>query len=152
MDSEMLSDKERDESVKSFEKLGICTQLAEAAASLGWKIPSSIQQQAIPSVLEGTNPTSNYRMPQTHMHFPSPCFTFQSPKSHRQRRHRPRSDRLWKNRRFRPPHPPIPPRQTSSPLSPRPIPNQRTRHPDIRAIRSSRSRHWRQMCRPRRRH
>lgn len=70
LDSKRLSDKERDESVKAFEKLGICIQLAEAAASLGWKIPSSIQQQAIPSVLEGNNVASYYFIPKEHMHFP----------------------------------------------------------------------------------
>lgn len=48
-----LTETEHKSAVESFEKLGICSQLAEAAASLGWKVPTSIQQQAIPSVLEG---------------------------------------------------------------------------------------------------
>lgn len=48
-----LSEEERKKSVQAFEALGICTQLAEAAAALGWKSPSSIQEQAIPHVLQG---------------------------------------------------------------------------------------------------
>lgn len=39
--------------VKAFEALGICTQLAESAAGLGWKEPSEIQTQAVPLVLKG---------------------------------------------------------------------------------------------------
>ena len=48
-----LSESDHNIAVKAFEELGICTQLAEAAASLGWKGPTSIQQQAIPNVLQG---------------------------------------------------------------------------------------------------
>ena len=48
-----LTDDERAKSIKAFEALGLATQLAEAAASLGWKQPSPIQQQAIPPLLEG---------------------------------------------------------------------------------------------------
>ena len=40
-------------SVEAFKKLGICEQLAEAAAALGWKEPTSIQQQAVPLLLQG---------------------------------------------------------------------------------------------------
>ena len=39
--------------VAAFQALGLCEQLAEAAAALGWKAPSSIQEQAIPQVLAG---------------------------------------------------------------------------------------------------
>lgn len=42
--------------VKAFEALGVCTQLAEAAAELGWKEPTEIQSQAIPHVLQGAPP------------------------------------------------------------------------------------------------
>ncbi|GLI59076.1 hypothetical protein VaNZ11_000909 [Volvox africanus] len=48
-----LTDAERASAIAAFEKLGICTQLAEAAAGLGWKSPSSIQEQAIPHLLQG---------------------------------------------------------------------------------------------------
>jgi len=41
-----------EESIASFEKLGICRELAEAAVALGWKSPSSIQEQAVPLVLQ----------------------------------------------------------------------------------------------------
>jgi ATP-dependent RNA helicase DDX47/RRP3 len=41
-----------EESITSFEKLGICRELAEAAVALGWKSPSSIQEQAVPLVLQ----------------------------------------------------------------------------------------------------
>ena len=40
-------------SVEAFKQLGICEQLAEAAAALGWKEPTSIQQQAVPLLLQG---------------------------------------------------------------------------------------------------
>jgi ATP-dependent RNA helicase DDX47/RRP3 len=44
---------ERAKAIKAFEELGLATQLAEAAANLGWKHPSPIQQQAIPPLLAG---------------------------------------------------------------------------------------------------
>lgn len=48
-----LTDKEREEAIKAFEALGLCTQLAEAAAGLGWKQPTVIQQQAVPPLIQG---------------------------------------------------------------------------------------------------
>jgi len=48
-----LTDKEKVDSIAAFSALGVCTQLAEAAAGLGWKTPSSIQEQAIPHLLAG---------------------------------------------------------------------------------------------------
>jgi superfamily II DNA/RNA helicase len=48
-----LTEQEREAAIKAFEGLGLCTQLAEAAASLGWKQPSVIQQQALPPLLQG---------------------------------------------------------------------------------------------------
>lgn len=53
--------------VKAFEALGVCTQLSEAAAGLGWKHPTEIQSQAIPHVLQGAPPQAGQagaRMPQ----------------------------------------------------------------------------------------
>jgi superfamily II DNA/RNA helicase len=52
-----LTDDEKEKSIKAFETLGICKQLAEAAASLGWKLPTNIQEQAIPNVLNGKLPS-----------------------------------------------------------------------------------------------
>lgn len=49
-----LTEQEHKEAVTAFEGLGVCTQLAEAAASLGWKKPSNIQEQAIPHLLQGS--------------------------------------------------------------------------------------------------
>ncbi len=40
---------------ENFEALGICRQLAEAAVALKWKVPSPIQEQAIPHLLQGTH-------------------------------------------------------------------------------------------------
>lgn len=54
--SNQLTDAEHEACTKAFESLGICTQLAEAAASLGWKGPTTIQEQAIPNVLAGLSP------------------------------------------------------------------------------------------------
>lgn len=54
LDSGKLTAAERTAAIQSFEALGVCTQLAEAAASLGWKAPSNIQEQAVPALLEGT--------------------------------------------------------------------------------------------------
>jgi len=38
---------------EKFETLGLCSQLAEAAAALKWIAPSPIQEQAIPHLLQG---------------------------------------------------------------------------------------------------
>lgn len=51
--SKSLSEEEHSKAVAAFQKLGVCEQLAEAAAALGWKSPSSIQEQAVPLVLQG---------------------------------------------------------------------------------------------------
>lgn len=37
----------------TFEELGVCVELAEAAVALGWKAPTEIQKQAIPQTLAG---------------------------------------------------------------------------------------------------
>ncbi|CAL5219178.1 g962 [Coccomyxa viridis] len=42
-----------EEAVTLFEKLGICRQLAQSAVGLGWKAPTSIQEQAVPHLLAG---------------------------------------------------------------------------------------------------
>lgn len=49
-----LTESEKQSAIEAFEALGLCTQLAEAAAALGWKKPSSIQEQAIPLLIAGT--------------------------------------------------------------------------------------------------
>ena len=36
-----------------FRALGVCAELAEACAGLGWKSPTEIQEQAIPLALAG---------------------------------------------------------------------------------------------------
>jgi len=48
-----LTPAENDKAITDFEALGVRRQLAEAAAGLGWKTPSSIQAQAIPHLLQG---------------------------------------------------------------------------------------------------
>lgn len=48
-----LSEKETQNATASFGKLGVCTQLAEAAAALGWKSPTGIQEQALPHSIAG---------------------------------------------------------------------------------------------------
>ena len=48
-----LSASENASTVTSFAALGICTQLAEAAAALRWKQPTPIQEQAVPHLLQG---------------------------------------------------------------------------------------------------
>mmetsp|Transcript_15924 Transcript_15924/g.28288 ORF Transcript_15924/g.28288 Transcript_15924/m.28288 type:complete len:442 (-) Transcript_15924:136-1461(-) len=53
MNSSALSEKETAVAVAEFKKLGVHEQLAEAAATLGWKKPSAIQEQAIPQLLQG---------------------------------------------------------------------------------------------------
>ena len=56
-----LSEAEHSKAVEAFESLGICHQLAETAATLGWKAPTTIQEQAIPSVLKGLPGTVLFR-------------------------------------------------------------------------------------------
>ena len=43
----------RAQAVAAFESLGLCQQLAEAAADLGWKSPTNVQQQAVPFLIQG---------------------------------------------------------------------------------------------------
>lgn len=45
--------KAKSDAADAFEKLGVCRQLAVAAAELGWKTPTSIQEQAVPHLLAG---------------------------------------------------------------------------------------------------
>ena len=52
-----LTPAENDKAIAAFGELGVCRQLAEAAAGLGWKTPSSIQTQAIPHLLQGLAPS-----------------------------------------------------------------------------------------------
>ena len=49
----MLSEKETKTAVEAFTALGVCDELATAAAALGWKGPSEIQAQSIPQALQG---------------------------------------------------------------------------------------------------
>ena len=56
-----VTEEAKEQSIKLFEQLGICTQLAEAAVSLGWKSPTSIQEQAIPHLLGGIVTSSLHR-------------------------------------------------------------------------------------------
>ena len=37
----------------AFRELGVCAELADAAAALGWSAPTEIQKQAIPQTLAG---------------------------------------------------------------------------------------------------
>ena len=55
-----LGDARRASAVEAFEALGVCKQLAEAAASLGWQSPSEIQAQSIPIVLKGVGVGRGY--------------------------------------------------------------------------------------------
>lgn len=45
---------------EKFETLGLCSQLAEAAAALKWIAPSPIQEQAIPHLLQGLWPAPSW--------------------------------------------------------------------------------------------
>lgn len=45
--------KEIGDAIAAFQALGVCNHLSEAAARLGWKRPTSIQEQAIPHLLQG---------------------------------------------------------------------------------------------------
>ncbi len=53
MNNNALTEEERQASISAFEKLGLCHELAEAAAGLGWKGPTTVQEQTIPLLLEG---------------------------------------------------------------------------------------------------
>lgn len=41
--------------VAAFEELGVCVELAQACAALGWKAPTEIQRQAVPLALAGAH-------------------------------------------------------------------------------------------------
>ena len=41
--------------VAAFQELGVCVELAQACAALGWKAPTEIQRQAVPLALAGAN-------------------------------------------------------------------------------------------------
>jgi hypothetical protein len=55
------TDAEKDESIRAFEALGVCQQLAESCAALGWKTPSPIQEEAVPHLLQGITPSFSGR-------------------------------------------------------------------------------------------
>ena len=59
---------EHSAAVAGFEALGICQQLAEAAVALGWKEPTSIQQQALPHLLQGAAMLRKRSAPDTPVH------------------------------------------------------------------------------------
>lgn len=48
-----MTDVDKEGAMKAFMQLGLREQLAEAAASLGWKAPTQIQEQSIPPLLQG---------------------------------------------------------------------------------------------------
>ena len=48
-----LSESEKKKAVEAFSALGVCDELAQACASLGWKAPSAIQTESIPQALQG---------------------------------------------------------------------------------------------------
>jgi len=58
---ESADEKSKAEAADAFEKLGVCRQLAVSAADLGWKSPTSIQEQAVPHLLAGRPPRSRLR-------------------------------------------------------------------------------------------
>ena len=53
MNAADLSAAEAAASRAAFKELGVCDELCEAAVQMRWKLPSEIQQQAIPPLLEG---------------------------------------------------------------------------------------------------
>ena len=52
-DNTVKSAAETAAAVKKFTALGVCEQLAEAAAALGWMAPTEIQAAAVPHLLAG---------------------------------------------------------------------------------------------------
>ena len=53
--AENFEEKESDETVKTFQDLGLREELLEACENMGWKKPSKIQVEAIPVALEGND-------------------------------------------------------------------------------------------------
>jgi ATP-dependent RNA helicase DDX47/RRP3 len=49
----MLMEEEEKEEIISFKSLGVVEPLCESVLSLGWKVPTQIQQDAIPPALQG---------------------------------------------------------------------------------------------------
>lgn len=99
----------KEEAVKAFAALGLCDQLAEAAAELGWKAPSKVQEQAIPLLLQGKRPfLSSTSLLQLHfLQRQNPKVAARKSLSchvHRQRCHRAGTDRVRQDWRFRTPN------------------------------------------------
>ena len=89
---------EHSAAVAGFEALGICQQLAEAAVALGWKEPTSIQQQALPHLLQGAVMLRKRTAPDTR---PMTYLRWRC----RQRCHWPGTDRLRQDRSLCDAHP-----------------------------------------------
>jgi superfamily II DNA/RNA helicase len=51
-----LSAAEQKASKAAFKELGVCDELCDAAVQMRWKMPSEIQREAIPPLLEGAPP------------------------------------------------------------------------------------------------
>ena len=49
----VLNETEKKKAKEAFIGIGVCEELATAAADLGWKTPSEIQAQSIPQALQG---------------------------------------------------------------------------------------------------
>ena len=91
-----------EKAIKLFEKLGVCRQLAEAAVSLGWKTPTSIQEQAVPHLLAGVGEIlAPYVTEQCHVPTPKrPCNDGLLISCRRQRRHWSCTNWVWKDWRL----------------------------------------------------
>lgn len=103
--------------MEAFKELGVCDELAEAAAALGWKGPTEIQKQAIPQTLAGTPPEGLFVPPAVPRRLGGSCSASAPPLTWllhrrltfgawicfthlRKGRHRPSADGLGKNRRL----------------------------------------------------
>jgi ATP-dependent RNA helicase DDX47/RRP3 len=53
MASAALSEADAEKSKEAFKALGVCDELCEACADMGWKVPTEIQREALPPLLEG---------------------------------------------------------------------------------------------------
>jgi ATP-dependent RNA helicase DDX47/RRP3 len=62
-----LSEADAEKSKEAFRDLGVCDELCEACADMGWKVPTEIQREALPPLLDGARGPVSLQTAPTHI-------------------------------------------------------------------------------------